>query len=92
MADKKHVDYKVPGGKMIRLEAEVENGVIKSIRMTGDFFIHPEAAIEGIERFLMGKKVSEGLAGRLDGFVRRKNIRMIGISAADVAAALFKAR
>lgn len=90
MADKKHVDYKVPGGKLIRMDVEIEKGVIRSIKITGDFFIHPEDSIEAIEGFLTGKEVSEELAKKLEDFLEAKGTRMIGISAADIVASIKK--
>lgn len=50
-------DYKVPGGKLIRLRADVEGSVIKDIRITGDFFLHPEDRISGLEKDLAGKRL-----------------------------------
>ena len=46
--------YKVPGGKLIKVDLGVRDGRIAEIRITGDFFMHPEDAIEELERMLMG--------------------------------------
>lgn len=42
-------DYKVPGGKLLRVRLQVEAHRIKAIRLTGDFFMHPEHALEALE-------------------------------------------
>jgi lipoate-protein ligase A len=51
-------DYKVIGGKLLRVRISLENReacqYISSISITGDFFMHPEQAIEGLERALTG--------------------------------------
>jgi len=51
------VDCKVPGGKLIRLRAQIGGGRIKEIRITGDFFLHPEERIGELETALAGKKL-----------------------------------
>ena len=45
---------KVEGGKMLRVRGETSGGRISSIVITGDFFLHPEEAIESLETSLKG--------------------------------------
>jgi lipoate---protein ligase len=51
-------DYKVPGGKLLRVTLELDESVplpnIATISLNGDFFMHPEDAIEGLEAHLLG--------------------------------------
>ena len=50
-------DYKVPGGKLLRVMLELDKSTdpakIASISLNGDFFMHPEEAIEGLEARLV---------------------------------------
>ena len=46
-------------GKLIRVKAKFEDDRIKSIKITGDFFLHPEEGIESIEEALVGSKIEE---------------------------------
>jgi len=50
-------DYKVPGGKLLRvmleLDANTDPAQIASIGLNGDFFMHPEDAIERLELCLV---------------------------------------
>ncbi len=46
-------------GKLIRIKAEFEGEKIRKIRITGDFFLYPEEAIERIESSLKGLKISD---------------------------------
>lgn len=85
----KQIDHKVTGGKFIRLQAKIENSVIKDILINGDFFIHPEEAITEIEDFLKNKKV-QALEKDLDVFLNKKNIRIIGFEPKDLQEALEK--
>jgi len=45
-------DYKAEGGKLLRVHLEVVKNVIQFIKITGDFFMHPEEAIEALEQGL----------------------------------------
>jgi lipoate-protein ligase A len=50
------VVVKVEGGKMLRARGEVSDGRIASVTITGDFFLHPEEAIESLETALAGAR------------------------------------
>ena len=52
-------DYKVPGGKLIRVEIEIDAGVVRRAAVKGDFFAHPEEAFERAESGLAGLHVEE---------------------------------
>ena len=52
-------EIKVTNGKLIRVEYNTEVGRIISIKITGDFFLHPEDSIEELERTLQGVRVNE---------------------------------
>ena len=48
------LDWKVPGGKLLRLIARIEEGRVVEARVAGDFFAHPEEAFELAEASLLG--------------------------------------
>lgn len=50
---------KVAGGKLIKARVEALDGIIESIRLTGDFFLHPEDVLFEIESSLLGRKLDE---------------------------------
>ena len=51
-------DYKVPGGKLLRVQLKLDTSkeppTISDLRIHGDFFMHPEEAIEELEARLIG--------------------------------------
>ncbi len=53
-----HSIYKAPKG-LIRVELEVENGIIGRAIITGDFFMVPEDALAMLERHLSGVRFDE---------------------------------
>lgn len=83
------IDYKVPNGKLIRVSAKVKDNKIKLIRITGDFFLHPEERIFELEKALLGrnldkvtlqKTIEKSLAG----------CEMVGISPEELVNAFLK--
>ena len=47
-------NYKVPGGKLVKVKLDVSSGKINQVRILGDFFLHPEETILTIEDSLIG--------------------------------------
>ena len=48
-----YAEFKAPKG-VIKVELELSGGRISRISLSGDFFMYPEEAIEGLERALEG--------------------------------------
>ena len=49
-----HGEYKVPGGKLVVVDLEVEGGKLADVRLSGDFFLEPPEALDLINRALCG--------------------------------------
>src|SRR4051794_2126883 len=63
-----HGEYKTPGGKLVRVEIEVEDGMLRDAVVSGDFFLYPEEALAEITGALQGipADLSEAeIAGRV---------------------------
>ncbi|MFT4122974.1 MAG: lipoate--protein ligase family protein [Microbacteriaceae bacterium] len=50
----RHGEFKVPGGKLVTVDVEVDEGRIVDARLAGDFFLEPDTALEDIDRALVG--------------------------------------
>ena len=83
----KKIGYKVSGGKLLRLQIDIEENIIINIKINGDFFVYPEESISEIEKFLIGKNVFE-IDGLLQDFLNRKKIEIIGFLPKDLKQAL----
>jgi lipoate-protein ligase A len=81
-------EYKVKGGKLIKVALEVEGDVIKSAKICGDFFLYPEDAIEEIERSLKGARLNSDFKQILTEAVERSGAQLLGFSVEDLAAAV----
>ncbi len=75
-------EYKVPGGKLLAAETEIEDGVLVKVKVTGDFFMHPETAIEDLEASLTGIMVDD-LEEEVVRFFEGREVTLYGASPED---------
>lgn len=76
-------DYKVKGGKLLRCSLRMDNNVISSIKITGDFFMYPEEKIESLEQMLMGVKMDkESIREKMNAFLS-SDVQVVGADAED---------
>ena len=47
-------EYKVPGGKLVAVDVEAEDGRLTQVFVSGDFFLEPDEALDEINGALMG--------------------------------------
>ncbi|TFG11571.1 hypothetical protein EU537_12035 [Candidatus Thorarchaeota archaeon] len=83
---------KVPGGKLIRIALSRENSRISTIKITGDFFLHPERTLEEIEKKLVGTiLVASELQKEIASVVAKNSAVLIGATASDITRAIMLA-
>ncbi len=49
-----HAEYKVPGGKLVVADVDVEGTRISACRIAGDFFLEPDEALDAINDAIVG--------------------------------------
>jgi lipoate-protein ligase A len=49
-----HGEYKTPGGKLVRVDFDVQDGALRDVVVSGDFFLYPEEALTDITVSLDG--------------------------------------
>ncbi len=79
-------EEKVPNGKMVSVEVETDAGITTSVKVTGDFFLHPEDTIGAVEKTLTGiaAETDEAeVASRIRDAL--KGAQLIGATAEDLA-------
>jgi len=81
-------EYKVKGGKLIKVTLEVEGDVIKSAKIHGDFFLYPEDTIELIEQALKDVRLNSDFEQIIAEAVKKSGAQLLGFSVEDIAAAL----
>ena len=79
-------EYKVEGGKLVKVQLSKKGNAIGEIRITGDFFLHPEELIEELERKLEGRPFHEkDLAEHIKDIMEKNEASMLGASPEDFA-------
>lgn len=81
---------KVPGGKLLRIKVDYDEKV-SDIKITGDFFIHPEDSVTDIENLLKGTSRNEDektIADKISIFVSQNKIQLVGIDPAAISRVL----
>ena len=68
--DRVHGEFKVPGGKLVVVDLDVEGGKIANFRLAGDFFLEPDSALESIDAAVNGLP-ADADAVRIAGAVQR---------------------
>ncbi|MDL4775159.1 lipoate--protein ligase family protein [Actinomadura xylanilytica] len=81
-----HGEYKVPGGKLVVADVDVVDGLLRSPRISGDFFLEPDEALEAINTALDGLPAgleAREIAARVDAGLPPGTV-MLGLSAEAV--------
>ncbi len=80
----KRAEYKIPGGKLLSAELSLEEGRMVGVKITGDFFMHPETSIIELEKTLEGAPAAE-LEDTVNTFFRENDITLFGVHVEDFA-------
>ena len=85
-------EYKVEGGKLVKVQLQRIGKAIGKVKITGDFFLHPEELIEELERRLEGRLLDEeDLAEYIRALLERNEAVMLGASPEDFARCIMMA-
>ena len=85
---------KTPGGKLVGVEAWVSHQAISKVKLTGDFFLHPEDSLDELEKALEGVSINFDIAAverQLNSLVEEKGLVLVGITPYSIASVLKKA-
>ena len=79
-------EYKVAGGKLIRVQLVKKGSRIEHLRITGDFFLHPEELIEDLEKALVDQALNmSDLHEFIGAFIEKRGATLLGASPEDFA-------
>lgn len=87
-------ERKIRGGKLVRLRIIHDAERIRSIRITGDFLLHPEEVLEEIEMALCGLPIGSGRESFLEvieGIRTKRGAQFIGFSPEDISDLIMEA-
>ena len=84
-------NYKVSGGKLLKVEFEVSEGTISSFTLTGDFFLYPEDGVDLINQAIPGCKLDkEEIEATVAEVISKNSLNPVGFGPADLAAAIMQ--
>jgi lipoate-protein ligase A len=89
-----HGEYKIPGGKLVVVDLVVRDGHLAEVRVSGDFFLEPDSALDTIDAALRGLPAHSDVRA-LASAVRSAlgpDVLMYGITPEGVAIATRRAR
>ena len=85
-------DYKAAGGKLVRVRLTEEEGKVKSVQISGDFFLLPEDSLPTLEKMLEGAALQESDLRKVIGrFFETGHVQSLGVSGDDLVRALLSA-
>ena len=88
-----HGEFKVPGGKLVVVDFEVQDARITGFRLAGDFFLEPDTALDDIDAAVNGLPADSSaavIAGAV-GAGLPPDATLLGFSADAVATAIRRA-
>ncbi|MFI8851046.1 biotin/lipoate A/B protein ligase family protein [Streptomyces sp. 891-h] len=88
-----HGEYKIPGGKLVVVDLDDQDGVLRDVRVAGDFFLEPDEALAAIDQALEGAPSdtdAAGLTARIEAALPA-GTAMYGLTAEGVAVAVRRA-
>ncbi|GAB4109875.1 MAG: hypothetical protein Fur005_08250 [Roseiflexaceae bacterium] len=87
-----HGEYKVPGGKLVVIDLDLIDDQIANLRLSGDFFLEPEEALDWISRALNGLPSNTSIALIEERVARAlEHTELLGITPNGVAIAVQRA-
>ena len=85
-------NYKVPGGKLIKVKLSVSSEKIDQVRILGDFFLHPEETILAIEESLIHSSKNENsIELTIERILSESDATLIGATASDFSKTILMA-
>ncbi len=88
-------EEKIAGGKLVCIEIwSTDSTTADRVRISGDFFLHPEDSIEDIEDSLIGLPLDSAeiaIESRVAQCLQKRDASLIGVSAKDIARLFAKA-
>ena len=88
-----HGEFKVPGGKLVVVDLDVVDGLIRDFRLAGDFFLEPDSALATIDAAVNGLSANAD-AATIAAAIRTAlpdDASLLGFTADSVATAIRRA-
>jgi lipoate-protein ligase A len=89
-----HGEYKVPRGKLVVVDFNVIDDVLRNARITGDFFLYPDDALDALAGGLEGAPAGAGVETyrELVAHAIPEGAELVGFSPEAIAIAVVRAQ
>ena len=89
-----HGEYKVPRGKLVVVDFDVNDDTLRNVRITGDFFLYPDDALGALAAGLEGAPAGSGVETyrELVAQATPEGAELVGFSAEAIAIAAVRAQ
>ena len=88
-----HGEYKMPGGKLVIVDFEIEDDRLRGVVLSGDFFLYPDDVLDDMTAALESLPVSlseAGIAGEVTAAIPA-GASLMGVSPEGIAIAVRRA-
>ena len=88
-----HGEYKMPGGKLVVVDFEIEDGRLRRVVLSGDFFLYPDEVLDTMTAALESLPVSlseAGIAGEVAAAIP-SGASLMGVTPEGIAIAVRRA-
>lgn len=73
-------NFKPTGGKLLKIAYRLEGSKVSEFRLRGDFFMHPESALELLEGKVLSLELDKNFVQELKGFLSEQNVELFGFT------------
>ncbi len=73
-------NFKPTGGKLLKIAYRVEGDQVVEFRLRGDFFMHPESALEALEDKVLTLRLDKNFVQELGAFLAEQNVQLFGFT------------
>lgn len=88
-----HGEYKMPGGKLVVVDLQLNQDALAGVQVSGDFFLEPDTALDAINQALNGLSMTSTeaeLSAAIDAALG-SGVQMYGVSSQAIAVAVRRA-
>ena len=77
-------NFKPTGGKLLRIQYNIDQNKVSEFKLRGDFFMHPEEALDSIENFVLDTVLDLDFVNKFSQYLDDNNIQVFGFTPENI--------